>query len=207
MPVIYTPVERVILDSTTQAALLQPLGVLDKMVGVTSDKGDWHIEEVRKAMEEGRVHFVGKISAPDYEKIRALSPEVVFTYTRTMGGTEFAQKLGELGITYAVNNEWLETHPLGRVEWVKFLASFFNREKEAEDYFRQVVAKVEEVAQKVPGGPKPKVVWGSILKGKVYVPAGNSYAAKMIEMAGGEYVFKDLGGSSMGSVNIALEEF
>ncbi|SHF26455.1 iron complex transport system substrate-binding protein [Desulfofundulus australicus DSM 11792] len=207
LPVFYTPVQKVVVGSTTQAALLRPLGVLGTIGGVTTEKKDWYIDEVTKGMEKGRVAFLGKNSAPDYEKIKALSPDVVFTYTHVMGGTEFAQKLNELGIPYAVDNEWLESHPLGRVEWVKFLAAFYNKEKEADDYFRQVVANVEQVARKVPAGTRPKVLWGSIFKGKVYVPAGNSYVARMIEMAGGDYVFKDLGGSATGNANITLEEF
>lgn len=207
LPVIYTPVERVVVASTSQAALMRPLGVLDTIVGVTTEKDQWYINEVREGMEAGKITFVGKTSAPDYEQLKALSPDVVFTYTKSMGGTELAQKLGELGVPYAVDNEWLESHPLGRVEWVKFLSAFFNKEKEAENYFNQVVAKAEQVENMVRRGTKPKVLWGSIFKGKVYVPTGNSYVAKMIEMAGGDYVFKDLGGLETGSANITLEEF
>ncbi len=55
-------------------------------------------------------------------------------------------------------------------------------------------------------GNRPDILWGFIAgKGRVYVPGGDSYVAKMITMAGGVYVFKDI--KKVGGAPITLEEF
>ncbi len=203
---IEIPVKKVVVCSTTQAALLKPLGVLNSIVGVTTEEKNWFIDPVKKAMAKGEIVYLGKNTAMDYEKLRALRPDVVFIYTKTPGMSEVLQKLNELGIPVAVDNEYLEEHPLARMEWVKFLAAFYDKEKEADNFFNQAVKRAQEVEEKTAGAKgKPKVLWGSISQGKVYVPRAGSYVAKMIAMAGGDYLFNDLAGT--GSASITLEEF
>jgi len=210
-PKIETPVKKVVIFSTTQAALLRPLGVLDSIAGTTIEKDRWYIDLVKEEMEKGSIAYLGKGRTPDYEKLQALNPDVVFMWTKSDPQMEAVfQKLNELGIPVAVDNEYLEEHPLGRVEWVKFLAAFYDRDKDAEVLFNQLDEKVKEVVNKVAGAKvNPKVLWGGIhggkYKGKVYVPNGDSYVAKMIAMGGGDYIFKELKGAS--SSPIGIEEF
>jgi len=203
---IEIPVRRVVALSTTQVCLLRPLGVLDSVIGVTTQKERWHIEEIRKGIEKGRIELVGSgMGRPDFERILALNPDVVFTYTGYPAATKTFEKLKEMGIPVAVDNEWLENHPLGRLEWIKFLAAFYNRDAEAQGFFERVERRVKEIASEVSGEKRPNVLWGSIWKGKCYVPAGDSFVAKMISLAGGNYLFSDLEGT--GSANVTLEEF
>jgi len=86
---------------------------------------------VKKNIESGKITFVGKGSAPDYEKISSLKPEIVFVYSGPAGQQAMMEKLDELKISYAVDNEYLEENPFGRVEWMKFLAAFYDKEEEA----------------------------------------------------------------------------
>ncbi|ACX51441.1 periplasmic binding protein [Ammonifex degensii KC4] len=205
IPVVYTPVKRVVVLSTTQAALLKPLGELGSIVGVSTPAKDWYIPEVKRGIEEGRITYLGKLEALDYEKVLALKPDVVFTYTKAMGGDQAAARLRELGVPVAVDNEWLEENPLGRLEWIKFLAAFYDKGKEAESFFAQAEKRVRELADKLKDVPRTKVVWVNIWGGKVYVPRGNSYTAQLIAMAGGDYLMKNLEG--VGSAQITPEEF
>ncbi|MCD6506826.1 ABC transporter substrate-binding protein, partial [Candidatus Poribacteria bacterium] len=79
---IEIPVRRVVALSTTQVCLLRPLGVLDSVIGVTTQKERWHIEKIRKGIEKGRIELVGSgMGGPDFERILALKPDVVFMYT------------------------------------------------------------------------------------------------------------------------------
>jgi len=205
LPVVYTPVKRVVAQSTTQAALLRPLGELESIVGVTTEKDKWYIQEIKEGLEQGRIQLVGSGMGPlDYDQVVALKPDVVFIYTGTPGSLETLRKLEELKVPVAVENSHLEQHPMGRLEWVKFMAAFYGKESEAEAFFDGAVARVEEIAQKAAGAKaKPKVLWGQIYQGKVFAPAGDTYVAKMIELAGGDYLFKDLKGSG----TVTLEEF
>ncbi|MDH7576540.1 MAG: ABC transporter substrate-binding protein [Bacillota bacterium] len=207
LPVVYTPVERVVVGSTTQAALLRPLGELGSITGVTTEKEHWYLEAVKEGLEQGRIQLVGSGMGPlDYDRVVALRPDLVLIYTGTPGSPETLRKLEELKVPVAVENSHLEQHPLGRMEWVKFLAAFYGKEEAAAEFFEAAAKRTEEITgEAVKARAKPKVLWGSIYQGKVYVPAGASYAARMIEMAGGDYLFKDLAGA--GSSTVTLEEF
>jgi iron complex transport system substrate-binding protein len=207
LPVVHTPVRRVVVASTTTAALLRPLEELESIIAVTTDREHWYIPEVRIGLEEGRIRLVGNDMGPlDYEAVLELNPDLVFIYTGSPEDLQKLKKLEELKIPVAVDNSHRENHPLGRVEWVKFLAAFYGKEDRAEQYFQRVVENTEAVTRAVAGATsRPRVLWGLIYQGEVYVPAGDSYVAKMIGMAGGDYLFKDLGGT--GSATVSLEEF
>lgn len=202
--IVNTPISDVMLASTTQACLLRPIKELNSVKAVTTDKKNWTIPEIVSSMESGKITFVGDGKAPDYEKILKIKPNVVFVYSGPYGQKEMMKKFDELKINYAVDNDYLEENPFGRMEWLKFVSAFYDKEEEAEKYFNDSVRKVEDISKKVSNGKKPKVAWGSISKGEVYVPKADSYAARMIEMAGGDYIFKS---SGVGSGKISLEEF
>ncbi len=201
---IKTPIKNVLTASTTQACLLRPINELLSISGVTTAADQWQIEEVKKNIESGKIAFVGNSKAPDYEKISSLKPEIVFVYSGPAGQQAMMEKLDELKINYAVDNEYLEESPFGRVEWMKFLAAFYDKEEEAEKYFNKAIETVKKETEKIANMDKPKVAWGFISKGEVYVPKSGSYVAEMIKMAGGEYIFDDLG---VGNGKISIEEF
>lgn len=202
--IIKTPIKNVFTGSSTQTCFLRPLNEISSLKAVTLDAKKWTVEEVKKGIEDKRIAFVGRGKNPNYEKIKTINPDITFTYSGPFGQVDLMKKLDELKLPYAVDNEYMEEDPLGRMEWIKFVGAFYNKEDEAEKKFNDVVAKVNKIKQEASKGNKPKVVWGSISKGDVYVPKANSYAAKMIELAGGEYVFNDNG---KGSSKISLEDF
>lgn len=207
LPVIHTPVKRVVLASTTQASLIRPLKELGSIIGVNTEMKTWYIDEVKTGMEKGNIQLIGSgMGAFDYDKIVALKPDVVFLSGGSSNDAQVLKKLEELKIPVAVDNCWLEQDPLGRLEWIKFMAAFYEKEQQAESFFTDVVKRTEDIAVKVAGEKvKPKIQWGMIYQGKAYVPGADSYVAKMIEMAGGDYLFKDNKGT--GSTPITLEEY
>ncbi|MBW1966079.1 MAG: ABC transporter substrate-binding protein [Deltaproteobacteria bacterium] len=200
--VIRIPVKRVVTKWTTIPPLLKVLGVMGSVAGVTTRKRQWHIDEIRKGMEEGRIKYLGESRATDYERLRAINPDIFFA-----GEWEKTEKLNELGIPFAVVTEYLEKDPLGRLEWIKFFAAFYNREHEAEKFFEKAVENVDTLSKKLERvGNRPNILWGFIRgRGTVYVPRAGSYVAKMISVAEGRYVFGEL--RQTGSAAITLEEF
>ncbi|MBU5592669.1 ABC transporter substrate-binding protein [Clostridium sp. MSJ-4] len=202
--VVNMPIKDVMLGSTTQACLLRPIKELETVKAVTTEKKNWTIPEIINGLESGATTFVGTGKAPDYEKISTLKPSIAFVYSGPSGQKEMMDKFNELKISYAVDNDYLEEDPFGRMEWLKFVAAFYDKEEEAEKYFNEAVSKVQDIAKKVSSGKKPKVAWGMISKGEVYVPKSDSYAAKMIELGGGDYIFKSEG---VGNAKISIEEF
>ncbi|HWQ71220.1 MAG TPA: ABC transporter substrate-binding protein [Desulfitobacteriaceae bacterium] len=207
LPVIHTPVKQVVTASTTQAALIRPLGELGSIIGVNCEKDQWYIDEVKAGMEKGNIQLIGSGTGNfDYDKIVALKPDVVFISGGSPNDAQVLKKLEELKLPVAVDNCWLEQDPLGRLEWIKFFSAFYDKGQQAESFFTGVVKKTEDIAVKVAGEKvKPKILWGMIYQGKAYVPGADSYVAKMIEMAGGDYLFKDIKGT--GSTPVTLEEY
>lgn len=206
-PVIYTPINNVLASSSTQVSLMQPLGVIDSISAVMSDKESWFFDEVTEGFENGSITFVGTGRTPDYELIQEINPEVAIVYGGTWGQFEMMEKFDELGITYVVNNEYMEEDPFARMEWIKFLAAFYDKEKEAEQFFSTAVKKVEGLSSKLPDKDKTSVLWASIRDGQVSITNPNSYVGKLIDMAGGDYVFKELPLEVGESANLTPEEF
>ncbi|HBF40125.1 MAG TPA: ABC transporter substrate-binding protein [Firmicutes bacterium] len=193
--VIRTPVQKALFMSMTQVCLLRPFhnsAIWASVAGVSSPLEEWYIPEIRKGLQNGSIQFVGDGYQPDYEKIQAIQPEVVFTFGGPNGQLNLMQKLSELNIPYVVDNEYLEADPLGQMEWIKFIAAFYNQEEAAGQYFDQAESRIKETARMVQGKRRPKIAWGMIYNGKVYVPAGNSYVAKMVALAGGDFIFKKI---------------
>lgn len=208
LPIVYTPIKSAVIVSTTEAAFLRALNELGSIIGVNSKKELWYIDEVKAGMESGKIQMVGSggMGPLDYDRLVALKPDIVFMSTSSSKDTQTLQKLGELKIPVAVNNSWLEQDPLGRLEWIKFIAAFYDKGQQADNFFANVVKNTENISAKVTRDKvKPKVLWGLIYQGKAYVPGADSYIAKMIAMAGGDYLFNNITGT--GSSPITLEEY
>jgi len=102
------------------------------------------------------------------------------------------------------NSDWVESSPLGRAEWVKFISLFFNREAEAEAWYEQVRADYLAVRDRAAGAaPRPTVHTG-LVWGDVWLAAGGgSYVARLLADAGADYVWAD--DASVGSLEHDLE--
>jgi ABC-type Fe3+-hydroxamate transport system, periplasmic component len=113
LPAIHTPVKRVVIASTTQAALMRPLGELGSIIGVNCEKDQWYIDEVKAGMEKGNIQLIGSGMGPlDYDKIVALKPDIVFLSTGSTNDAQTLKKLEELKIPVAVDTAWQENDPL-----------------------------------------------------------------------------------------------
>ncbi|MBV1822041.1 ABC transporter substrate-binding protein, partial [Coprococcus sp. MSK.21.13] len=162
--VIKTPVDNVLLCSTVHTSLIRPLDVFDTVKCVTTydvDKG--HIDEINDRMKKGSITYVGKSSALDYELIKSQKPEVAFVIEKDV--PKVAPKLKELGIPYVVEASSLENHPLGRMEWTKFMAAFYNKEDIADKHMQKAEDTVKKVREKVKGKENPLVTAGMPYKG------------------------------------------
>ncbi len=199
---IKTPVKRVVVFSTTHVSYLEALGVSNTIVGVPS-VAKWYFKDIAEGLKSGRIKSIGDPRNPNYEVILSLKPDVVFVDAKFVG-PEVLKKLDALKVPYVCCDFWLEKNPLGRLEWIKFFGYFFNKEKQATEYFNKVENKVLSIEKEVRGLKRPKVVYALIFRGMVLVPGGENYHAKVVEMAGGDYVFKNLNSSKY--VTISSEE-
>lgn len=186
--VVKTPVQRVICLSTTHLAYLDVLEETDAVVGIS---GSQYISnsEIRQRMEQDEVPDVGYGQNLNYELMVNLKPDLVLVYGIGSEVTSYTRKLEELGIPVVMVAEYLEESPIGKVEWVKFMGAFFEKEEMAENYFLKVKEEYNRLKELAAGKQvKPKVLVGSPYKDAWWVPGGNSYLANLIADAGGSYI-------------------
>lgn len=204
--IITTPVENAVFLSTTQVGMLRAVDseeVWDAVGGV-SGKADWSsIDAVKTRLESGKIKNIGDDSSnPDYEVIQELNPDVVFVYTGTSPQTDAIAKLDELGINYAVDNEYMEDNYLARMEWMRFILTFYNQDDEVENIMNNAQATVDSVKKTIDGMDKPKVaIFGVYSGGACYVTPDEKWVGSMLKDMGGINVF-----SGITESKVTLEE-
>jgi len=208
--VINVPLTNVVVMSSTEIALMEAINddgsVISSVKGIMWGKSyKWYFKDINKSLAEGKIIDVGSSSNPNWDEIIEINPQVIFVYPG-YDGDKIIAKCKELGITYVADAEYLENDPLGRCEWVKMFAAFYNKEPEAKRYFEKVENNCLKVMNKTKNCPKVTVAWGYNSQWGCYVPENNSYVAKEIMFyCNGDYIFKDLNGT--GSAKIDYETF
>jgi len=191
---IQRPVERVACTSTTHVALLNAVNAADKLVGISGAKYVYD-EQVRARIAAGDIREIGTEAGLNYEILTDTEPDIILTYG--MSADNNIDKIQEVGLTPIVMAEYMDHSPLGRAEWMKFIAILFGKEQEAEVIFNNLSTDYENLKQLVQTKttPPPSVMVGMGLSGNWFVPGGESYVAKHIADAGGNYLWKDSPGT------------
>ena len=201
--IIEVPVQTVVTMSTTYLPFLDELGLLDRLVGL-DDATYVSNPTVLKMAEEGKLTMLGYGSGVNVEQALELSPDLILTYGSGAPDYDAHPVLIEAGLKTVVNAEWLETSPLARAEWGKFIAVFFNKEADAEVLFAKNVEQYNEYAALAAGvTEKPTVFTGSDYQGTWSIPGGNSFAAAFFKDSGADYLWAD--DTTTGSLPLAFE--
>jgi len=200
--VIRTPVKSIVCTSTTHIPLLDYLNITNALVGFpTTDYIS--SEKMRNRIDAGEVADLGVDKGMNLELLISLKPELVMSYTLS---SDFGQvkKIREFGIPVALNAEYLESHPLGRAEWIKFMALFFEKEKEADSVFSIIEKEYLAARQLVENiAERPTVLSGIVYGDAWFMPAGKNYAARLLEDAGTTYLWRDT--DSNGFLELSFE--
>lgn len=186
--VITVPISTIVCTSTTHIPLLDYLDGTDRLIGFPSV--DYiSSEKTRKLIDAGKIQELGTDKGMNIEKLAVLNPDLVMGYTMTADYGQF-RKIEELGIPVVINAEYLEEHPLGRAEWIKFMALFLGKEKEANEVFQMIeknYLNAKAMAEKT--NKRPTVLSGVVYGDAWFMPGGQNYAAKLINDAGCEYLW------------------
>jgi iron complex transport system substrate-binding protein len=189
--VIRIPVSRVATTSTTQLPYFVALGIVDRLVG--HNRLDYATEpEIRRRIDAGKLTEIGDSVRLDLESLYALRPDLVLATSIGNPELDVFAMLDRSGLPYAVDAAWTEATPLGRAEWLKFAAAFFNREAEANRLFGEIASRYEELAAIGRSVEKrPTVLVGTPFQGTWHVSGGAAYQARLIADAGGAYLWAD----------------
>ena len=192
VPFIRTPVDKVVLYSTTFIAHLLALNEEAVIEGISGIDNVYN-PEIRGMNDAGLIKETGTDRNLNYELLIDLQPDVVFLYGIAAGITRTIAKMKDLGLQPVLCPDYLERHPLGRAEWIRFFGAFFEKTVQADQHFDRVRSRYEKLAahaEKFTGNPA--VFMGLPWKESWYIAGGNSFAAQFIEDAGGNYVWNDL---------------
>ena len=205
--VIHKPVQNIYLVATSAMDLFCALDGLDSISLSGTDADGWYIDEAKKALEDGSILFAGKYSAPDYELILSKNCGLAIESTMISHSPEVKEKLESFGIPVLVEHSSYESHPLGRTEWLKLYGVLLGTEDMAEELFQEQLEKLKAVEDSDNTGKTVAFFYINSI-GAANVRKSNDYVSKMIELAGGKYIFDDLGDeNALSTMNMQMEEF
>ncbi|MBO5854326.1 MAG: ABC transporter substrate-binding protein [Bacteroidales bacterium] len=199
--IIRTPVKSAVAFSSTQWSVFQKLGEIDKVKGILESNYTKN-EDILELVARGKITDVGMSTNVNAEKLINLHPDLIL-YT-PYSGVDFSH-LGKLsGATMLSFPDYLESHPLGRAEWMKVIGILCGKEEVTNKWFDDVVRRYESLSDKCSKiEDKPTVFSDLPFENQWYVPGGKSYIAKIFADAGGDYIWKD--NESTGSLHIDAE--
>jgi iron complex transport system substrate-binding protein len=186
--VIVLPISNVAAFSATQLNAIEMLGLLDEVKGV-SEARYIKSKAVIARLEAGEI--VELATNADYfiEKILSVNPSLIF-----YSPFQFMERhpLEVTRIPLIPFYDYLEHDPLGRAEWIKFTATFFNKIEEADSIFRKIEEDYlyfKSLTDNIE--IEPTVFSDKYFNGQWYVPGGKSYIAALFRDSGADYLWKD----------------
>ena len=182
---IQTPPQRIVCLSTTHLAFLGALGFNEAIVGVAG--GQFVTSPfIRTAIQSSKILDVGQIPNLDIEAIIQLQPDLVLGYSKSSLLPDYYFLFQHLNIPVLLCNEYLEAHPLGRSEWIKFFGYLLKSHSRADEIFDSISYSYTQLAQRSLNTPhyNPTVLLNLPWKGVWYIPSDSSYMSQLIRDAG-----------------------
>ena len=206
--VLQRPIKDLYLVASSVMDMFCELNGLDTITFSGQKEESWYVEDAKQAMARGDMAYAGKYNKPDYELMLAGNCTLAIENMMISHSPEVMEKLEDFGIPVMIEYSSYESHPLGRVEWIKFFGALLGKEAEAEQAFQDQVAILEKVATDVKTD-KTVAFFFVTSNGLVQVRQSSDYVPKMIELAGGSYIFENLGDpeSKRSTMNMQIEEF
>lgn len=206
--VLKRPVEQLYLVASSVMDMFSALDGMDAIALSGQKEDGWYIEAAREAMERGDILYAGKYNKPDYELIVSKNCTLAIENTMVTHAPEVIEKLEDFGIPVMIEYSSYESHPLGRVEWIKFFGALLGKEAEAGRVFEEQAAILNRVTAEK-RTDQTAAFFFITSNGLVQVRQSSDYVPKMLELAGGHYIFANLGDPSgkRSTMNMQVEEF
>ena len=192
--------------SSSHVAMFDALGEVRRISGVSGIDyiSNTYVNEHRYC---GEVRDVGYDTNLNFELLASMRPDLVLLYGVTGENTVVTGKLRELGIPYIYVGDYMEESPLGKAEWLMVAAELCNVRDKGAETFRGIAARYNALKTRIAGAarsPRPKVMLNTPYRDTWFMPSSRSFMVRLIEDAGGEYVYTK--NASDTSVAVDLEE-
>ena len=202
--IVKAPVRRVVCMSSSHVAMFDAVGQVRRVAGVS---GIDYISNpyVREHRLCGEVRDVGYDTNLNFELLAAMRPDLMLLYGVTGENTIVTGKLRELGIPYIYIGDYMEESPLGKAEWLVLAAELCDLRAAGADTLQRIARDYQALkAHPAPDAPRPKVMLNTPYRDTWFLPSSQSYMIRLIEDAGGEYVYTK--NDSDTSVAVDMEE-
>ena len=207
--VVRKPVDNIYLAATSGMDFFRALDSLSSVKYVSLPASDWSFEDVTKMVAGGDMTYVGKYSEPDYEVLASGGCPLAIESTMIFHKPETKEKLEALGIPVIAEHSSYEPDPMARLEWIRFYGLLLGKDEEAEAFVSSEGQALAELQEKKP--EEKTVAFFNFTETGIVVREPGDYVTRMIEMAGGKYVFDDKlippDGSSPSTRTIDVETF
>lgn len=208
--VLQQPIDKIYLAASATVALFCSMDALDHIRMSSLQENKWSFDEPREAMKKGDIIYAGKYNAPDYETMLDEECDLAVESTMIYHTPEVKEMIEDVDIPVLVDRSSYESDPMGRAEWIKLYATLTGHEKEADEFFNAQMDSIKDLDDFENTG-KTIAFFYITSDGKVVARASTDYVPKMIEIAGGKYIFSDLkdtGDKEMStSVDMSTETF
>ena len=206
--VLKQPVQNMYLVSSAVMDIFSKLDAIDTLRFSSQTEDNWYVDDAKQAMEDGSLIYAGKYSKPDYELIVSEGCSLAIENSMIFHSPEVMEMLESFDIPVMVEYSSYESHPMGRVEWIKFFGALVDKEDEAQRIFDEQIDILDSVTANE-NTDKTVAFFYITSNGLVQVRQSNDYIPKMIELAGGRYIFDNLGDyeSKRSTMNMQVEKF
>lgn len=190
--VIFVPVKRIICMATSHAAMISALGEEKSVCGISGGNLVFD-DKFEKLIANKTISEVGYDANLNMELILNLAPDLIMMYGIGSESEGYVNKMKELGLKVIFNADYLETDPLARAEWIKFFGALYNKTDLADSIYNAEISdydKLKSIIQ-LKSETRPKVMTGLPFRDTWYISPGNSYMSKLIDDAGGSYIWSD----------------
>ncbi|HBB19902.1 MAG TPA: iron ABC transporter substrate-binding protein [Ruminococcus sp.] len=211
--VIRQPLSNIYVAASSAMDLFDAAGGLGKVAMTSTSADSWSLPNIRSAVSSGEIEFIGKYSSPDYETLISQNCGLAVESTMIYHSPKVKEQIQELGIPVIVERSSYETHPLGRMEWIKLYGLLLGDLDPAKERFDEKIKAFEELPDiDIPENERKTAAFFYITSnGYASIRKPGDHVSKMIELAGGRYIFTaddlNVDDNALSTMNIQIETF
>ena len=213
MTVIQQPLTNIYVAASSAMDLFDAAGGLDAVTMTSTSAESWSLPAIRSAVSSGKTEYIGKYSSPDYETLISKKCSLAVESTMIYHSPKVKEQLEALGIPVIVERSSYETHPLGRMEWIKLYGLLLGDADSASELYNEKTKVFDELpGTDIPSGERKTAAFFYITSnGYASIRKPGDYVSKMIELAGGRYIFTadelNVDDNALSTMNIQIETF
>lgn len=188
---IKTPIKSIACMSLTHVSFIEKLNKENTIVALS---GLDYVSslKINEQIANGAIKEMGQGHNLNYEMLVEQHPDFIMGYGIDASSNNYMDKLQTLDLKIVLNSEYMETHPLGKAEWIKFIAAFYDEDELATSIFNKIEGEYLELVKLTSTiKDKPTVFTGMPWNGAWYIPGAKSFQAQILKDAGANYLWSE----------------